>query len=131
MLERMAKSRRMTRLGRRGGMRGGAARARALSAQERAKIARTAARARWSRPALVIDRAPRDHGELSALVAHYGARVARGIPGSNLQDIVLRAVISSRRDPALARMLPVFLWRTRDVLDLDELIRKAHKRGEV
>ena len=35
--------------GRRGGLKGGSARARALSAEERAAISRKAAKARWSR----------------------------------------------------------------------------------
>ncbi len=38
-------------LGRKGGLKGGAARAAKLSAEERSEIARKAARARWSRDA--------------------------------------------------------------------------------
>jgi len=126
----MAKSRRMTRLGRRGGIVGGVARARALPAAERARIARTAARARWNSRALVIERAPRNRSELSAFVAHFGARVSRGASAGNLQDLALRAVTYSRQDSALARMLPVFLWRNREALDLDQLARKGRRLGE-
>jgi hypothetical protein len=115
-------------LGRRGGLRGGAARARSLSPARKAAIAREAARVRWSKPALVIDRAPRGHGELLSFVAHYGSRVAKGTARPDLEAIALRAVVASRRDPALARMLPVFLWRVRDRLDLEKLTVAAKKR---
>jgi hypothetical protein len=37
-------------LGRRGGLKGGVARARALTPERRSEIARTASRARWSSP---------------------------------------------------------------------------------
>jgi hypothetical protein len=115
-------------LGRRGGLRGGVARAKSLSPARRAVIARQAARARWSKPALVIDRSPRGHGELLTFVAHYGSRVARGTTSHDLEAITLRAVLASRRDPALTRMLPVFLWRVRDRLDLEKLTAAARKR---
>ena len=78
---------------------------------------------------LVIDRKPRDHGELVAFVAHYGADVARSKARCSLEDVALRAIRASRRDPALARMLPVFLWRVRDVLDLDRMIADSRRRG--
>ena len=42
----------------------------------------------------------------------------------------MRAVKASRRDPALARMLPVLLWRTRDRLDPAELVRQAGQQRE-
>ena len=45
----------MAALGRQGGLRGGLARAKALTAEEKTAIARKAARTRWSRPVLVID----------------------------------------------------------------------------
>jgi hypothetical protein len=76
----MATARKMAALGRRGGLRGGVARARSLTAARRAAIASQAARVRWSKPALVIDRSPTDHGELLSFIAHYGSRVAKG-PG--------------------------------------------------
>ena len=91
-------------------------------------IAREAARTRWSKPLLVIDRSPRDHGELLAFVAHYGTRVARTTSTCGLERVALRAVEASQRDPALARMLPVFLWRVRDKLHLDEMVARARKK---
>jgi hypothetical protein len=115
-------------LGRRGGRAGGHARARTLSASRRKAIAREAAKSRWAKPALVIDQSPRDHGELLAFVAHYGARVARSTASHGLETIVLRAVEASRSDPALARMLPVFLWRIRDSIDMDELVTRSRRR---
>jgi hypothetical protein len=78
----------------------------------------------------VLDHAPRDHGELTAFVAHYGTRVTKGQPSCDLADVALRAVRSSRRDPALARMLPVFLWRARDALDLDALVVRAQRQRQ-
>jgi hypothetical protein len=74
-------------------------------------------------------RSPRTTGELRSFVAHFGARCARGTTRCSLENVVLRAVETSRRDPALARMLPVFLWRVRDSLDLAELATKATLRG--
>ena len=125
----MAPSRKMRALGRRGGLAGGRARARALTPPRRIAIARQAARSRWNRPVLVIDRKPRDHGELLAFVAHYGSDVARSKVRCSLEDVALRAVLASRRDPALARMLPVFLWRVRDALKLDKMIAGSRRRG--
>jgi hypothetical protein len=118
----------MALLGRRGGLRGGVARARSLSPARKAAIARNAARARWSKRALVIDRLPRSHEELLSFVAHYGSGVAKATIGADLEGIALRAVAASRRDPALARMLPVFLWRVRDRLDLKKLTTDARRR---
>jgi hypothetical protein len=106
------------------------ARARALTSREKTAIARKAARTRWSKPALVIDAArPSDHGELLSFVANYGARVARLDVRPNLVDVALRAVEASRRDPSMARMLPVFLWRVRDQIDLAKLAAEAKKRN--
>jgi hypothetical protein len=119
----------MKALGRRGGLIGGHARARLLSATRRGAIARTAARARWNKPALLLDRSPRDHGELLAFVAHYGARVARTEGVHDLEGVALRALEASRRDAALARMLPVFLWRVRSEIDIDKMITRARRRG--
>ncbi len=120
-------ARRMTRLGRRGGVKGGPARARALPPKRRQEIAREAARSRWEQPVLVFDRAPRDLKELSALVGHYGTRVARGKLECDLDGVLLRALKASRRDPALARMLPVFIWRMREELDLQTLASRAKR----
>jgi hypothetical protein len=119
----------MSALGRHGGLRGGLARARALPRSQRVAIARQAARARWNKPLLVIDRCPRDHDELVAFVAHYGTRVARATARCSLENVALQALQASRRDPALARMLPVFLWRVRRKLDLEKLAARAARAG--
>ena len=60
-----------------------------------------------------------------SFVAHYGAHVAKSTTRCSLEDVALRAVRASRRDTALARMLPVFLWRARGRLDLRKLTTKA------
>jgi hypothetical protein len=117
----------MASLGRRGGLRGGVARARALTRGQRSAIASRAAQARWSKRLLGLDRRPRDQEELLAFVAHYGARVSKGSARCSLEGVALRAVRASRRDPGMARMLPVFLWRVRKELDLDELAKKARE----
>ena len=119
----------MASLGRRGGLRGGRARAAALTPAQRTEIAREAARARWGKPALVLDRRPRNHGELLSFVAHYGARVSRITTTCRLEDVVLQSVKGARGDPALARMLPVFLWRVRGRLDPGRLAAHASRRG--
>jgi hypothetical protein len=115
----------MRELGRRGGLAGGPARARALSASRRAAIARAAANARWRRPPAVADEQPRSHEQLLAFVAHHGGEPASRF---SLEAVAVEAVFASRSDSALARMLPVFLWRSRRALDADALIRRARRR---
>lgn len=116
----------MAALGRKGGLKGGPARARALAPARRAALARRAARARWSRPVLSKD----TRVDLLSLVAHCGSSVSPVEPPRRLEAEVLRAVMQSRRDSALARMLPVFLWRNRDRLDLPKLASEAKRRGQ-
>ncbi|HET6280832.1 MAG TPA: hypothetical protein VFH73_07700, partial [Polyangia bacterium] len=123
----MAKLAKMAALGRRGGLLGGPARARSLGSRRRKAIATKAAVSRWAKPVLVMDRLPRGRGELLSLVANYGASVAKGRIVSGLERVVLQAVKASRRDMALARMVPVFLWRVRDDLDLVALVTRARK----
>lgn len=116
----------MAALGRKGGLVGGPARARALSPTRRAAIARRAARARWSKPVV----AKADRPDLLTLVAHAGSSVWPLEPPRRLEALAARAVEASRRDSALARMLPVFLWRMRDRLDSSRLVREARRRGQ-
>src|SRR5205814_9977687 len=104
---------RMQSLGRKGGLAGGPARARALPPQRRVEIARRAARARWSRVVQTGGR-PISHYQLVSFVAHHGSAVARGPRASQLETLAVRALQASRRDSALARMLPVFFWRLRE-----------------
>jgi hypothetical protein len=128
MLERMA-AHRMARLGRRGGLGGGPARARALTSSRRREIAQQGAKARWEQPVLVFDRGPQDPKELSAFVGHFGTQVARGKPECDLGAVLLRALEASRRDPTLARMLPVFIWRLRAELDIPAVVSRAKRLG--
>jgi len=116
----------MAALGRKGGLVGGPARARALSPSRRSAIARNAARARWSKPLASADA----RADLASLVAHCGSSVSRVPPPRHLETQVLRAVKASRRDSALARMVPVFLWRMRGRLDLRKLAREALRQRE-
>lgn len=98
-------------LGRRGGLRGGPARARSLDARRRVEIAKDAAAVRWS-PVILMLRQPRDLGELHCFVAQYGngyARAERCDPSS----VLLQAITACRNDAGLARMIPVFVYRAR------------------
>jgi hypothetical protein len=52
-------------------------------------------------------------------------------PDADLERLATRAVTASRRDPALARMLPVFFWRVRNLLDLERLADMAERQGQV
>jgi hypothetical protein len=127
----VARSKRMASLGRKGGLAGGPARARALAARRRAEIAQRAARARWSRP-LDLIAPPTTPAGLHAFVAHYGSSLApprADLEARALADIALASIRASRKDSALARMLPVFLWRVRDRLDRDALVQSATKSG--
>lgn len=116
----------MAALGRKGGRKGGPARARALAPARRAALARRAADARWSKPVVSKD----TRLDLLSLVAHCGSSASPVEPPRPLEAEVLRAVKQSRRDSALARMLPVFLWRNRNRLDLTKLANKAKRQGQ-
>ena len=111
--------------GRRGGLRGGAARAKALSSERRVEIARGAAHSRWKPEVLVLSQ-PRDLEELECFVAFYGNGAAKHDvcnPGAAL----VWAVSASRDNACLARMLPVFIWRARgEVFSAPEI---AEARG--
>src|SRR5262245_36751102 len=117
----MRKSRRMASLGRKGGRAGGPARARRLAPARRASIARQAARARWSKTVFSQDA----RLDLASLVAHAGSSVAPAARPAGLEALLLRAVRASRRDAALLRMLPVFVWRQRQHLDLAAVMTQA------
>src|SRR4029079_1358722 len=47
----------------------------------------------------------------------------------DLGAVLLRAIKASRRHPALARMLPVFIWRMREDLDLQSVASRAKRLG--
>ncbi len=93
------------------GRKGGLARGDALGARARTAIARRAAGARWKPDVLVLD-TPRDHAELQCFVAQYGNGYARSIC-NDPTAVLHRAVVASRDDACLARMLPVLIWRGR------------------
>jgi hypothetical protein len=116
----------MAALGRKGGTIGGHARAQALSPARREAIARAAAQKRWRRPVLTSS----SRLDLAALVAHGGSRASPVELPETFERHVLRALQASRRDSSLARMLPVFLWRTRKQLDLRRLVREARSHEQ-
>jgi hypothetical protein len=101
----------MQALGRRGGLRGGPARAKTLTSKRKSEIARTAATKRWQ-PTVLVLKQPRDAEELRWFVAQYGngsARAERCDPAAALLD----ALTACRHDAGLARMIPVFVHRAR------------------
>ncbi len=107
----MAGKKTMRALGRRGGLRGGPARAKKLGASRRSEIARDAAVVRWRPTVLVIDQ-PRDIEELRCFVAQYGNGHARA-DDCDPAGVLLRAIVACRNDAGLARMIPVFVHRAR------------------
>jgi hypothetical protein len=124
-----ASTKRMAALGRLGGLKGGRVRAARLSSSRRAEIARDAAATRWSRRFALPTRVS-EREALVAFVAHYGS-LAHGRPAvACLEDTVAQAIEASHEDAAMARMLPVLLWRLRSDLDLRKLERAARARGE-
>lgn len=101
----------MRALGRRGGLRGGPARAKKLPAERRSEIAREAATRRWKPEVLVLEQ-PRDAEELRWFVAQYGNGRSRA-RGCDSAAALLSAVTACRHDAGLARMIPVFVHRAR------------------
>jgi hypothetical protein len=47
-----------------------------------------------------------------------------------LEEALANALVLSHRDPTVARVLPLVLWRQRDRLDLDRLVAQASRRDE-
>jgi hypothetical protein len=122
-------TKRMAALGRLGGLKGGRIRAAQLSSRRKAEIARNAATARWSRRVALPSSFSQREG-LVAFVAHYGS-VAHGRPAvASVEDRIAQAIEASHGDAAMARMLPVLLWRLRSEVDLRKLERAAKDRGE-
>jgi len=111
MLDQMASKKTMRAIGRRGGLRGGPARAKKLSADRKSEIARDAAAKRWQPTVLVLEQ-PRDIDELRWFVAQYGNGQVRSA-GCDPVSVLLRAVVACREDAGLARMIPVFVHRAR------------------
>lgn len=111
MLERMASKKAMRALGRRGGLRGGPARAKKLGPGRRSEIAKDAAISRWKPTVLVLEQ-PRDAEELRWFVAQYGSGLSQS-KGCDPAAVLLDAVTACRTDAGLARMIPVFVHRAR------------------
>jgi len=101
----------MRALGRRGGLLGGVARARALSPRRRTQIAQGAAEMRWQPECLVLSH-PQDDEELQCFVSQYGNGHAQSVDVDST-SVLLRALVACRDNACLARMLPVFIWRAR------------------
>jgi DNA-binding transcriptional ArsR family regulator len=57
------------------------------------------------------------------------SRPAEG-PVPPLEEVVAEGLALSHRDAAVARVLPLVLWRQRSVLDPDGLVREASRRNE-
>lgn len=107
----MDRAEHMRALGRRGGLRGGAARAKAIEPRRRSEISRDAAQARWKPEVLTLAQ-PRDLGELERFVAFYGNGVAKH-GACDPAAVLVRAISACRNNACLARMIPVFIWRAR------------------
>jgi hypothetical protein len=68
-----------------------------------------------------------------AWLASVGAPVgAAEVSGSvpPLEEVMAEALSLAHRDPTVARVLPLVLWRQRDHLDFDRLRREATRRNE-
>lgn len=107
----------MRALGRRGGLRGGPARAKKLTASQRSEIARGAATARW-KPTVITLGMPTDLDELRCFVAQYGNGHARA-ENCDPVEVLIRAISASRDDAGLARMIPVYIHRAREEIFAD------------
>ena len=106
-------------LGRRGGLRGGPARAKKLDARQRSEIAREAATARWKPTVLTLEM-PEDLDELRCFVAQYGNGHARA-ENCDPADVLIRAISACRDDVAgLARMIPVYIHRAGAAIFVDQ-----------
>jgi hypothetical protein len=108
----------MRALGRRGGLRGGPARAKKLDARQRSEIARDAAMARW-KPTVITLGMPKDLDELRCFVAQYGNGHARA-ENCDPTGVLIRAVSACRDDAGLARMIPVYVHRACEKIFADQ-----------
>jgi hypothetical protein len=108
----------MRTLGRRGGLRGGPARAKKLDADQRSEIARGAATARW-KPTVITLGMPKDLDELRCFVAQYGNGHARA-EHCDPAGVLIRAISACRDDAGLARMIPVYVHRAHEEIFADK-----------
>jgi hypothetical protein len=73
-----------------------------------------------------------DH-EVRAALATVGAPLGSPrtkAPPPDLEEALANALVLSHRDPTVARVLPLVLWRQRDRLDLHRLVAQASRRDE-
>lgn len=108
----------MRALGRRGGLRGGPARAKKLNARQRSEIARDGATARWKPTVITLGR-PEDLHELRCFVAQYGNGHARA-ENCDPVGVLIRAISACRDDAGLARMIPVYIHRACEEIFADQ-----------
>ena len=66
---------------------------------------------------------------LAAAGAPLGSPRPKG-PPPDLEEALAEALVLSHQDATVARVLPLVLWRQRDGLDLDRLVREASHRDE-
>ncbi len=95
----------------------------------RADLLRQLATAPEDRGVQDIDRDERVREWLARAGAPLGAADVRG-PVPDVEESFAEALALSHRDPTVARVLPVVLWRQRHRLDFDRLRREATRRNE-
>jgi hypothetical protein len=66
---------------------------------------------------------------LAAIGAPLGSPRKKA-PPPDLEEALANALVLSHRDPTVARVLPLVIWRQRDRLDLDRLVAQASLRDE-
>jgi len=85
-------------------------------------------------PAQVRTERRMDHDDqVRAWLAALGAPIGSPRPKTpppDLEEALVEALGLSHRDATVARVLPLVLWRQRDRLDLDRLVRQASRRDE-
>jgi hypothetical protein len=103
---------------------------RAETSHPQARLLRQLAKA----PAEVEVRSPaRPDADVRAWLTAAGAPL--GSPPSKvasppLEEVLAEALELAHRDATVARVLPLVLWRQRERLDLDRLVRQASRRDE-
>lgn len=102
---------------------------RAIDDHPRADLLRQLATAPEDHGGRYVDRDERVRGWLARAGAPLGAAGVRG-PVPDLEESLADALSLSHRDPTVARVLPVVLWRQRQQLDFDRLRREATRRNE-
>lgn len=79
------------------------------------------------------DRRMNDDHDVRAALAAVGAPLGSPrtkAPPPDLEEALANALVLSHRDPTVARVMPLVLWRQRDRLDVDRLIARASRLDE-